>query len=187
MALTVVTRNVHGTSSRPAYRCWIPRCRNGNATSPSRYTEDNLVQRTTAEYLAEQLGWESVYAHNHEDFGPESLLGRASEHEVVLVRTLRRALAELNPGRPEAAFDDAIRQLTATIGTQSIVVANRAMYALIRDGVPVTYRNDEERAGVRIGFGSSTSNGRRTTTSSACESCGCGAISTGAGRTSSGS
>ena len=107
MVLTVVTRNVHGTSSRPAYRCWIPRCRNGNATSPSRYTEDNLVQRTTAEYLAEQLGWESVYAHNHEDFGPESLLGRASEHEVVLVRTLRRALAELNPGRPEAAFDDA--------------------------------------------------------------------------------
>ena len=111
--------------------------------SPSRYTEDNLVQRTTAEYLAEQLGWESVYAHNHEDFGPESLLGRASEHEVVLVRTLRRALAELNPGRPEAAFDDAIRQLTATIGTQSIVVANRAMYALIRDGVPVTYRNEK--------------------------------------------
>ena len=111
--------------------------------SPSRYTEDNLVQRTTAEYLAEQLGWESVYAHNHEDLGPESLLGRASEHEVVLVRTLRRALAELNPGRPEAAFDDAIRQLTATIGTQSIVVANRAMYALIRDGVPVTYRNEK--------------------------------------------
>ena len=111
--------------------------------SPLRYTEDNLVQRTTAEYLAEQLGWESVYAHNHEDLGPESLLGRASEHEVVLVRTLRRALAELNPGRPEAAFDDAIRQLTATIGTQSIVVANRAMYALIRDGVPVTYRNEK--------------------------------------------
>ena len=110
--------------------------------SPSRYTEDNLVQRTTAEYLAEQLGWESVYAHNHEDFGPESLLGRASEHEVVLVRTLRRALAELNPGRPEAAFDDAVRQLTVTIGTQSIVAANRVKYALIRDGVPVTYRND---------------------------------------------
>ena len=46
--------------------------------SPSRYTEDSLVQRTTAEFLAEQLGWESVYAHNHEDFGPESLLGRRS-------------------------------------------------------------------------------------------------------------
>ena len=97
--------------------------------SPSRYTEDNLVQRVTAEYLAEQLGWESVYAHNHEDFGPESLLGRASDREVVLERALRRALAALNPGRSDAAFDDAVRQLSATIGTQSIVAANRAMPA----------------------------------------------------------
>ena len=92
-----------------------------------------------------------MYAHNHEDFGPESLLGRASEHEVVLVRTLRRALAELNPGRPEAAFDDLVRQLTVTVGAQSIVAANRAMYALIRDGVRVTYRNDEgERVSDRL-------------------------------------
>ena len=111
--------------------------------SPSRYTEDTLVQRTTAEYLAERLGWESVYAHNREDFGPESLLGRASDREVVLERTLRRMLAELNPGRPRAAFDDAVRQLSTSIGAQSIVAANRAMYTLVRDGVPVTYRDDK--------------------------------------------
>ena len=45
-------------------------------------TEDTLAQQTTAEYLEERLGWESVYAHNHEDFGPDSLLGRASDREV---------------------------------------------------------------------------------------------------------
>ena len=44
----------------------------------SDYTEDTLVQRTTAEYLEHQLGWESVYAYNNENFGPESLLGRAA-------------------------------------------------------------------------------------------------------------
>ena len=36
--------------------------------TPSPYTEDTLVQQTTADYLEQQLGWESVYAHNHEDF-----------------------------------------------------------------------------------------------------------------------
>ena len=41
--------------------------------SPSNYTEDTLVQQTTAEYLELQLGWESVYAYNNEDFGPDSL------------------------------------------------------------------------------------------------------------------
>ena len=42
----------------------------------SSYSEDTLVQQTTAEYMEQQLGWESVYAYNNEDFGPDSLLGR---------------------------------------------------------------------------------------------------------------
>ena len=68
--------------------------------SPSPYTEDTLVQQTTAEYLEERLGWESVYAHNHEDFGSDSLLGRTSDREVVLTRPLREKLTALNPGLP---------------------------------------------------------------------------------------
>ena len=30
----------------------------------NRYTENTLVQQTTAEYLEQQLGWRSVYAYN---------------------------------------------------------------------------------------------------------------------------
>ena len=29
--------------------------------SPMPYTEDNLVQQATADYLEHQLGWESIY------------------------------------------------------------------------------------------------------------------------------
>jgi len=75
------------------------------------YTEDTLVQQTTTEYLEQQLGWESVYAYNTEDFGPDSLLGRNSDREVVLTRYLRAALVKLNPDLPEAAYDEAVRQL----------------------------------------------------------------------------
>ena len=117
----------------------------------SPYTEDTLVQQTTADYLQERLGWESVYAHNHEDFGPDGLLGRASDRDVVLERPLRERLAALNPGLPEAAHDEAVRQLTATLASQTIVAANREKYALIRDGVPVTFRNDRgERVRERL-------------------------------------
>jgi len=38
--------------------------------SPPPYNEDTLVQQTTADYLEEQLGWESVYAYNSEIFVP---------------------------------------------------------------------------------------------------------------------
>ncbi len=40
----------------------------------SAYTEDILVQQTTAR-LPGELGWQSAYAFNDEDFGPGSLLG----------------------------------------------------------------------------------------------------------------
>ena len=115
------------------------------------YTEDTLVQQTTADYLERQLGWESVYAYNNEDFGPDSLLGRASDREVVLERPLREKLAELNPGLPQAAYDDAVRQLTASVASQTLVAANREKYALMRDGVQVSFRNDEgERVRERL-------------------------------------
>ena len=109
--------------------------------NPTPYTEDTLVQQTTAEYLEQQLGWESVYAYNNEDFGPDSLLGRTSEREVVLTRHLLTALRTLNPGLPEDAYNDAIRQITSTTASQSIVATNREKYDFIRDGVPVKFRN----------------------------------------------
>ncbi len=107
------------------------------------YSEDTLVQQTTAEYLEQQLGWESVYAYNNEDFGPDSLLGRASDREVVLTRTLREKLVELNPGLPGEAYDDAVRQITATVASQTITTTNREKHDLVRDGVQVTFRNDK--------------------------------------------
>ena len=110
----------------------------------SGYTEDTLVQRTTSEYLKQQLGWKSVFAYNEEDFGPDSLLGRSSDREVVLTRPLRQKLIELNPGLPDAAYDDAVRQITASVASQTIVTTNREKYDLIRNGVQVTFRNDKD-------------------------------------------
>lgn len=109
----------------------------------SKYTEDSLVQQTTANYLKDQLGWNSVYAYKNEDFGKNSLLGRSSEREVVLVRYLRQKLVELNPDLPEAAYEDAIRTLTETVASQALAQTNREKHDLIRNGVQVTFRNDK--------------------------------------------
>ena len=111
--------------------------------TPAPYTEATLVQQTTAEYLQRQLGWDSVYAYNNEDFGPDSLLGRASDCDVVLTRALRETLVELNPCLPGAAYDDAVRQITATVASQTTIAANREKYNLLRDGVRVAFRDDE--------------------------------------------
>lgn len=115
------------------------------------YTEDTLVQQTTAEYLEQHLGWESVYAYNNENFGPDSLLGRTSDREIVLARILREKLVELNRDLPDEAYDDAVRQITATIASQTIAATNREKHDLLRDGVQVTFRNDKgERVRERL-------------------------------------
>jgi type I restriction enzyme, R subunit len=118
---------------------------------PSDYTENTLVQQTTAEYLEKELGWDSVYAYNNETFGPEGTLGRASDREVVLSRTLRMKLEELNPDLPTDAYDDALRQIVTTLATQTLLATNREKYALIKDGVQVTFRNNKgERVRQRL-------------------------------------
>lgn len=112
-------------------------------TQQSAYTEDTLVQQTTAEYLEQQLGWDSVYAYNNEDFGSDSLLGRVSDREVVLARYLRAKLVELNPGLPDGAYDDAVRQIVGTTAVQTLTATNKEKYCLLRDGVVVTFRKDK--------------------------------------------
>lgn len=67
------------------------------------FNEDTLVQQTTADYLRDKLGWESVYAYNQEAYGHDGLLGRDSDREVVLTRYLRQAFKKFNPDLPESA------------------------------------------------------------------------------------
>ncbi|MGI9256073.1 MAG: type I restriction endonuclease subunit R, partial [Salinispira sp.] len=105
------------------------------------FTEDNLVQRTTANYLKQRLGWESVYAHNTEGFGEGSLLGRGNDREVVLRRYLREALVRLNPKLPEGAYNDAISRIIEYPASQSTLQINCEKYELLKNGVPVTFTN----------------------------------------------
>lgn len=103
--------------------------------------EDTLVQATMAEHLADTLDWDSVYAFNSENLGPEGTLGRVSEADVILTRHLGEALIRLNPGLPEAAYADALRQITDVPLASSPLTINRDTYGLIKDGVLASFRD----------------------------------------------
>lgn len=103
--------------------------------------EDTLVQETMADYLADALGWDSVYAFNNEALGVEGSLGRASERDVILTRHLGEALIRLNPGLPDSAYADALRQVTDAPLGSSVLAINRDAYALIKDGVLAGFRD----------------------------------------------
>ena len=59
------------------------------------YGEEHLVQ-LPAQHRMGTHGWKEILAYDHEDFGPNSLLGRDDKSQTVLLRSVRRALKQIN-------------------------------------------------------------------------------------------
>jgi type I restriction enzyme R subunit len=96
------------------------------------YSEDLLIQAPAAEFLEKELGWQSVFAHDEEDFGPDSLLGRLSDKETVLRREVDAALRRLNPGLPEEAYAEALAQVLQEDVTKTLLQSNEEKYRLLQ-------------------------------------------------------
>ena len=106
-------------------------------------SEDRLVQQTFADHLEKELRWENVYAWNRETFGPGGTLGRHSDQDVILRGHLSDAIRSMRPDLPEQVVAEAVATLSQYDFSRSSTQHNRAFYKMIRDGVPVTYRDDK--------------------------------------------
>ena len=83
-----------------------------------------------------------MYAYNQETFGPDGLLGRNSDREVVLTRYLKQSLKKFNPHFPETAYDEAVRQVIEYSQSQSMLSSNFDKYKLFKDGVQVAFQGE---------------------------------------------
>ena len=102
------------------------------------YSEDNLIQKSTARLLEEELGWKSIMAWDGEKLGKDGTLGRQSYGEVLLVRHFKAALKALNPWLTEAQTEEAVERMKEHMSSQTLMQINEQKYSYIRDGVPVT-------------------------------------------------
>ena len=102
------------------------------------YSEDQLIQRSTAEFMEKELGWKSVYAFDQETLGANGTLGRSSYHEVLLTRHLRAALKRLNPWLTDKQLQECMERMTEHMSSQTLMQINEQKYQMIRDGIPVT-------------------------------------------------
>ena len=96
------------------------------------------VEQIALEWL-DGLGWRVAH-------GPEIAPGTANPErsdygQVALERRLQDSLAELNPGLPASALDDAFRRLTRPEGA-TLEARNRAFHRMLVDGVAVEHRAD---------------------------------------------
>ncbi|MCU1326444.1 MAG: type site-specific deoxyribonuclease, HsdR family [Bryobacterales bacterium] len=106
-------------------------------------SEDSAIEQPTIALFAE-LGWETLNCYQ-ESLGAATPLGRETTAEVILPHRLRAAIEKLNPGLSSAAVDLAVWEIAADRSTMSPARANQAVYKLLKDGVKVTFRPEDDK------------------------------------------
>jgi type I restriction enzyme R subunit len=108
----------------------------------SEYSEDALIEQPAIELFG-LLNYETINCF-HETFGTTGTLGRETTSEVVLGKYLRNSIKKLNPRVDSEAIDLAVDEVIKDHSSLSPVNANREVYKLLKDGVKVTYKNEED-------------------------------------------
>jgi type I restriction enzyme R subunit len=106
------------------------------------YSENALVEQPAIALFA-QLGYETANCYHEKVGGSASTLGRETTGEVILTPRLRAALERLNPGVRREVIDGAMQELARDRGAMSPAHANQDVYKLLKDGVKVTYQDDD--------------------------------------------
>jgi len=105
------------------------------------FNELTLIERPAIDLFA-SMGYETINCF-HESLGSSGTLGRETTAEVVLIRYLRKVMHKLNPTLSNEAIELAIDEIARDRSSLSLVNANREVDKLLKDGVKVTYKNDE--------------------------------------------
>jgi type I restriction enzyme R subunit len=105
------------------------------------FISEEQIEKAAVALLKERYGYRSVNCNtlDVEDLNDKS--NRASKQEVVLLDVLKGYAVKLNPSIPETVIDQAIEKLTSRRYAMSSILANKEVYGLIRDGIPVQYEN----------------------------------------------
>lgn len=89
--------------------------------------------------------FELMLGYKHKNAWEKKLIGRESLKDVILKEDLKIALKRLNDQLPEECIDFAVSELSKSRASLTPVIANKEVYLLIKNGIPVSYKNAEGR------------------------------------------
>ncbi len=104
-------------------------------------SEDALEQAIIEVFLS--LGYEHANLY-HETFGEDASHGRDTSREVIFSPILNDALVNLNPDLPKEAYFLALEEMKRDRSAMNPVLANQEVYSFLKNGVPVSWVNDDQ-------------------------------------------
>jgi type I restriction enzyme, R subunit len=104
-------------------------------------SEGGLIEKPGLDLL-EELGWTCANLMQEEP-GPANPTGRLTFRELILPARFSSALRKLNPSLPPEALQEAELALIGNRSAMLPIAANRDVYRLLREGVPVQIRQSD--------------------------------------------
>lgn len=106
------------------------------------YSENALVEQP-AIALLQELDYDFANCFQEKVGSTVSTLGRETTNDVILWPRLEAALQKLNPEVSKDAITLAIDELAKDRSAMDLANANREVYKLLKDGVKVSFQDDE--------------------------------------------
>ncbi|WP_293005541.1 type I restriction endonuclease subunit R [Nitrosomonas sp.] len=109
------------------------------------FISEDQIEQALVQKLQHLHGFDAIdcYTESAEDLNDGS--NRASKRDVILVDRVREAALRLNPDIPPVAIESALEQLSERRQAMTLLAANREIYGLLRDGIPVEFDDDTGR------------------------------------------
>ncbi len=103
------------------------------------FISEDQIEQALVQKLQHLHGFDALdcYTENAEDLNDGS--NRASKRDVILVDRVREAAIRMSRHIPEAVIDSALEQLLDRRQAMTLVAANKEIYGLLRDGIPVEF------------------------------------------------
>lgn len=110
------------------------------------FISEDQIEKAAVELLTQTFGYRTLncYTPDFENLNDNSK--RSSKNEVAFIDILKVAAVKLNPQIPEPVIDQAIENLTARRSAMTPILANKEVYGLIRNGVPVQFENAQGKS-----------------------------------------
>lgn len=103
------------------------------------YISEDQIEKAAVKLLHDKYGYRKVncYTADLENLNDKS--GRLIKQEVIFPDILKKQAVQINPAIPENIIEQAIELFTARRSAMSPILANKEVYSLIREGIPVQF------------------------------------------------
>jgi len=107
---------------------------------PNVISEDQ-IEKAAVNLLHETYGYRKINCYTTDLENLKDQSNRSSKQEVIFSDILKKQAMQINPSVPEKEIDQALEIFSAHRFSMSPILANKEIYGLLRDGIPVQFED----------------------------------------------